>query len=138
MGLFKKLFRSISSKSKLEKDIYSASDWIYKALTSSGYNVSYSVEGMKEIDRFFDNPSGRAHIDSKPGTILFALGSFVGETAIKVYGGEWIVDDEDPEGEVSIAVKLTNGSMIFPVIKCMERYKNGVEDSIFAYLSCLK
>jgi len=31
-----------------------ASDWVTKALNSSGYKADYSLESIKEIDRFFD------------------------------------------------------------------------------------
>ena len=41
--------------------------------------------------------------------------------------------DNDPQGEVNIAVKLKNGSIIFPVQRAMKRYQNGKEDSIYDY-----
>ncbi len=146
MGLLNKFIKKDShhkSESKSEKksehtlkeDILISSDWVVKALNSSGYKADYSLESMKEIDRFFDEQNTETGILSKNrGSILFALGSYVGETAIKLFGGEWITDDNDPKGEVNITVKLSNGTMIFPVIKCMKRFSNGSEDSLYAYL----
>lgn len=89
---------------------------------------------MKEIDRFFDEqntPDGI--INRNRGQILFALGAYIGEVIISAYGGEWLTDDNDPQGEVNIAVKLKNGSIIFPVQRAMKRYQNGKEDSIYDY-----
>ncbi len=61
MGIFKKTLRMIFKKNNgsekkhnntLEEDIHLASDWVVKALNSSGYKADYSLESMKEIDRF--------------------------------------------------------------------------------------
>ena len=71
------------------------------------------------------------------GEILFGLASYIGESAIKLYGGEWNTDDSDPQGEIHISVKLVNGTVIWPVIRCMKRYEHGSEESIYAYLFVL-
>lgn len=58
-------------------------------LNSSGYKADYSLDSMKEIDRFFDEQNTPFGILSKNrGQILFSLGSYVEQTAIKLYGGE--------------------------------------------------
>ncbi len=137
MGILGKILNG-SSKEKaqntFEQDIHVSADWIVSALNQSGYNADYSLESMKEIDRFFDEQSGEGGIISRNrGQILFALGSYVGETVIRLYGGKWVTDDNDPQGEINIAVKLANGTVMWPVVKCMKRYQNGAEDSIYAY-----
>lgn len=144
MGLISKILgkktikEEHGSETTLKEDILSASDWIVNALNSSGYNADYSLDSMKEIDRFFDEQNTPTGILSRNrGQILFGLGSYVGQTAIKLYGGEWITDDEDPEGEINISVKLSNGSTICPVIRCMKRYELGSEESIYAYLAVM-
>ena len=122
----------------LKEDIQIASDWVVKALNSSGYKADYTMESMKEIDRFFDEQSSETGILSQNrGQILFGLGSYIGETAIKLYGGEWHTDDNDPQGEINMSVKLANGTIIWPVIRCMKRYDMGSEESIYAYLFVL-
>lgn len=35
--------------------------------------------------------------------LLFSLGSYIGETAIRLYGGEWDTEDDDPQGEITIS-----------------------------------
>ena len=93
---------------------------------------------MKEIDRFFDEQSSETGLLSKNrGESLFGLASYIGESAIKLYGGEWNTDDSDPQGEIHISVKLVNGTVIWPVIRCMKRYEHGSEESIYAYLFVL-
>lgn len=57
MGFLSKILKKDNGKKKksnntLEEDIHLASDWVVKALNSSGYKADYSLESMKEIDRF--------------------------------------------------------------------------------------
>ncbi len=137
MGILGKIFKGGSkekTQNTLEQDIHVAADWVVSALNQSGYKADYSLESMKEIDRFFDEQSGEGGIISKNrGQMLFALGSYVGDTVIRLYGGEWVTNDNDPQGEINITVKLANGTVMWPVVKCMKRYQNGAEDSIYAY-----
>ena len=135
--MLKKLLNKFLNKNHptLLQDIYTHSDWIIKALNSSGYAVDYSVDSMKEIDRFIDEqnlPGGL--IERNRGQIIFALGAFIGQTTIKLYGGEWITDDNDPRGELEIAVKLPNGFLMWPVQKCIKRIQLGQEESIYSYV----
>ena len=138
MGLLDRLFNT-QAKTNLERDLLSASDWVAKNLNSSGYCADYTLESMREIDRFFDEQSSPDGIISQNrGQILFALGAYVGQTAIKLYGGDWITDDSDPQGEINVSVQLYGGSVIWPVIRCMKRYQNGTEDGIYAYMIALR
>ena len=135
--LLDKLFKT-KVQTSLERDLITASDWVAASLNFSGYNADYTLESMREIDRFFDEQSSPDGIISQNrGQILFALGAYVGQTAIKLYGGDWITDDSDPQGEINVSVQLCCGSMIWPVIRCMKRYQNGAEDGIYAYLLTL-
>ncbi len=137
MGLLDKL--TGKKKPTLEEDIHSACAWIVTALNTSGYNADYTLESMKEIDRFFNEQSGVGGIitPERRGQIFFSIASYVGETVIKLYGGKWITDDKDPMGEVNMAVKLDNGIMLFPAQRVVKRYQNGNEDSIYAYVYVL-
>ncbi len=137
MGLLDKLMGK--KKPTLEDDIHSACAWIVTALNTSGYKADYTLESMKEIDRFFDEQSGAGGIitPERRGNIIFSIAAYIGETVIKLYGGKWITDDNDPMGEVNIAVQLDNGTIIFPAQRAMKRYQNGNEDSIYAYVYVL-
>lgn len=79
---------------------------------------------MKEIERFFNEQSSEGGaLSGQSGSILFGLGCLIGETVIKIYGAHWETDDEDPQGEVNIAVRLPDNSLIWPVQRCMKRLK---------------
>lgn len=127
------------SASTLAEDIPKAAEWVANALNVSGYKADYSLESMKEVDRFFDEQSGPNGILAKNnrGQILFSLGSYVGQTVIRLHGGRWITDDDDPEGEINVAVETADGVTMWPVIRCMKRYKNGPEDSVYALVYSL-
>lgn len=132
MGILNKLFSN--QKPTLLQDIMTSKDWIAMALNSSNYAADFSIKSFKEIDRFFDEQNTPDGILSRNrGQILFALGAYIGEVIISVCGGEWLTDDNDPQGEVNIAVRLKDGTIIFPVQRAMKRYMNGKEDSIYDY-----
>ncbi|MDE5825251.1 MAG: hypothetical protein K2H91_11305 [Lachnospiraceae bacterium] len=138
-GLSEEKKADTQNASTLEEDIPKAADWVVKALNTSGYKADYSLESMKEIDRFFDEQSGPDGVFAKNGTgqILFSLGSYIGQTVIKLHGGKWITNDDDPQGEVNIAVETADGVTLWPVMRCIKRYMNGSEDSIYALVSVL-
>jgi hypothetical protein len=116
-----------------------SAEWIAKALSSSGYKADFSLESLKEVDRFFDEhapngqpkPGGLLSVDV--GARLFALGGYVGEVIRRVSGGEWKGNDKDTQAEISIALKLKSGAIIWPVQRVMKRFKNGSEDGLFVY-----
>lgn len=137
MGIIDKLLKN--NKPTLAEDIAKACQWVVMALNSSGYKADYSLESTKEIDRFIDEQSGEDGIITRNGRgrILFALGCYVGETAIRLYGGKWHTNDSDPSGEINASVELTDGTVIFPMQRVIKRYQNGSEDSIYAYLYVL-
>ena len=126
-------------KTTLAQDIPVAAAWVVKALNSSGYRADNTLESMTELDRFFDEQSGPGGILSRNrGQILFGLGCYVGETAIRLWGGRWLTDDSDPEGEVNIMVELTGGVRFWPVVRCMKRCRLGREESLYAYLLAME
>ena len=71
------------------------------------------------------------------GSIVFGLGSYVGEALRKNLGGEWIGDDNDPQAEINVSLKLGDGSIVWPIQRVMKRLRNGREDGIAAYGAAL-
>lgn len=133
MGILKNIFGK-KNQPTLKQDIITAKDWIAAALQSSGYKADFSLESLKEVDRFFDEqnkPGGL--LSENRGPRLFAIASYIGEVIILTAGGEWITDDNDPQGELNVSIKLPNGSIIWPVQRAMKRYENGKEDGIYDY-----
>ncbi len=136
MGLNDKLKKK--NTSTLCEDIKANCEWVVTALNSSGYKADYTLESMKEIDRFIDEQSGENGIISRNrGVIIFSLGCYVGETVIRLCGGKWHTDDNDPQGEINASVELDNGTVIFPMQRVIKRYQNGSEDGIYAYVYAL-
>ncbi len=131
-----------TSGSALLCDIKRVTPRIASALRSSGYNVYDSIESLKALDRFFNDqiddkthkPEQGGFLSENTGQRLFAIGSLVGEVVIKEFGGEWIVDDNDKMGEVNIAVKLSNGTVFWPVQRLIKRCKEGPENGIYDYM----
>ena len=125
--------------SQLVKDTSTYSSWIVNALKSEGYKIDYSLNSLKEIDRFFEENSKNGKIVSDGllsedlGARMFGIGSYIGEVIRINAGGEWVGDDADPEGEINIQFKLTNGTVTWPMQRAMKRLLNGSEDSIYGY-----
>ena len=121
----------------LKKDIVTAKEWIKTALESSGYQADFSLESLRDIDRFFDEQNKDDGILSQnTGRILFALGVYVGETIISNYGGQW--DLNDCKSKTSISVRVDENIVLFPVIRVMARYEYGTANSIYTYGYCVK
>jgi len=124
----------------LKQDIKEQSKWIVKAFAADKLKLDHSIRSFIEIDKFFNKHTsngiakrgGRLSINL--GSVIFSTAAYIGETIIKkVPGSIWITDDDDPEGELTISVKLKDGTIIFPMERVMKRFKNGEEDSIYVY-----
>ena len=124
----------------LKEDIRSQAAWIVRAFKSDRLKLDYTLSSFKEIDKFFDQHSkdGKAvphgRLSENLGPIIFSIGSYIGETFIRLIPGtEWETDDSDPEGEIKVAIKFAGGGMCWPMQKAMKRFMNGEEDSIYYY-----
>lgn len=132
-------FSANADGSKVVADTKASAEWIAKALSTSGYKADFSLESLKEVDRFFDDQAPNGHpkqgglLASDVGTRLFALGSYVGEVIRRASGGEWEGDDRDPQAELKIALKLKSGTTLWPVQRIVKRFKNSNEDGIYVY-----
>ena len=116
----------------LSEDIATAKAWIEECLVSSDYRADYTLESLKDIDRFFDEQgTDDGLIAENKGRILFGIGVYVGETMLALYGGEWLL--EDIESEMHIKIKLSDNSVLFPVLRTMARYQYGNSNSIYVY-----
>jgi len=123
----------------LKEDIKTSAEWIIENFHRDGLILDYSLESFKVIDSFFDRnakdglpvPGGR--LSKNMGTVMFSIGSYIGETIIKIVpGSEWETDDEKND-EIGVEVKLPDGAKIWPMQRVMKRFKNGAEDGIYSY-----
>lgn len=121
-------------KPSLQDDIAKGIQWIVEALNSSDYKADYSLESLKEIDRFLEKEQRPGGIlEQNRGAILFALGCYVGDVIRQQTGGTWLTNDKDPMGEVNITLQLPSGTVIWPVQRVISRYKIGEDESIHTY-----
>ncbi len=126
----------------LLEDIRSQSEWIIRAFAADGFKLDYTIDSIIEIDRFFSKnmkngqPRKGGRLYGKGyGPILFSIGAYVGETIIhNVKGSQWITDDNDPQGELKVSLKLQDGTELWPIQKVMRRFQNGSEDAIYPYV----
>jgi hypothetical protein len=129
----------MGEQSSIAKDARSAAEWIAAALPSSGYLMDFSIESLKEIDRFFDEhgPQGRPRsgglLSENFGNRIFSIGAYVGEVICRRTGAVWQGDDSDPDAEINVAVRFKRGQIIWPIQKVLKRYQNGPQDSIYGY-----
>lgn len=116
----------------LLEDIEISSQWLEDIMEASGYHADYSIESLKEIDRFIIEEDRAGGILSKDiGKTIFALGAYVGKVFIKEYGGHWITNDKDRKGEMKIIVELDNDISFMPVMSVMKYYSNHEETSLY-------
>jgi hypothetical protein len=129
----------MSAQLKIVDDALAAAEQISRALSQSGYRADFSLESLKQIDRFFDEqvangqPKPGGFLSQQLGARLFAIGAYVGEVIRRQNGGQWEGDDSDPQAEINISVRLKTGVTLWPVQRVMKRFKNGAEDSIWIY-----
>ena len=123
----------------LLEDIKTQAAWIVQAFHADGLKLDYSLESFKEIDRFFDlhvsggvaKPKGR--LAQNMGPILFSIGSYIGETFVRnIPGAIWVTDDQDPQGEINVEVRLPDGTVVWPTQRAIKRFKDE-SDGIYAY-----
>ena len=113
-------------KRNLIDDLELASKWVAKALNSSNYQADYSVESLKEIDRFFKE-------ENRPDGIL---SKNVGQI-IKEFGGKWVTDD-GKDAEINVQVVLDNGISFLPVVSCMKVYQASEESNLYTLYLAIK
>ncbi|QES38647.1 hypothetical protein DEJ48_39330 [Streptomyces venezuelae] len=120
-------------------DVRTSADWMAAALDSSGYQADFSPHSLRAVERFMteQSSSGRAAANgllaTGLGARLFGLGCYVGETIRLSLGGVWAGGDADPASESDVAVRLSGGSVIWPVQRVVKRFQNGPEDSLVVY-----
>jgi hypothetical protein len=120
-------------------DALEAAEWMSKRLSDIGYNGDFTVESLKDVDRFFDEqapwgkPKPGGHLSHHFGMQMFALGAYVGETIRRAGNGQWQGNDSDEHPEITLAVKLKSGTTFWPTQRVVKRFENGYADSIYPY-----
>jgi hypothetical protein len=121
------------------KDAMDAAEWMAKVLSNWGYKADFTLDSLKEVDRFLDeqvlegNPKPGGLLSRNMGAHVFALGAYVGKVIRRQGNGHWQGNDGDDHPEITLAVRLKSGDVFWPTQRVIKRFKNGAEDGIFVY-----
>jgi hypothetical protein len=121
------------------RDAVEAADWMAKSLAGWGYKADFSLESLKDIDRFIDEeaPDGKpkpgGHLAQQFGAHIFGLGAYLGETIRRQGDGQWEGNDRDTYPEVTLAVRLKSGAVLWPTQRVLKRLEYGPESGLYPY-----
>src|SRR5580692_3116415 len=115
-----------AAEPEIVTDANAAAQWVATALSSSGYKADFTLDSLKEIDRFLDdqapgrNPKPSGLLSEDLGARLFALGAYVGEVVRRQGSGRWQGDDANPQAAINLTVELKSGAKFWPVQRVMK------------------
>jgi len=93
-----------------------------------------SEEGLSLLDPIIENIRESLLSDSQNFILnVMRIGSFLGETFIKLYGGQWIFNQQFKRWGVEVGLKNYEKIFINVFHKIVKRIINGPEDSIDYY-----
>jgi len=125
---------------ELIEDIKIASDWLVKVFAEENLKLDYTIHSFFEIDKFFTqnmskgNPIKESRLSKDLAQILFSAGAYVGETIIQIVpDSKWVPDETDPQDEIYVSIKYPDGTIVWPMQKVIQRFRNGGDDSIYPY-----
>jgi hypothetical protein len=113
------------------------------ALRSDGYEADFSPASLWELDRFFDEQSRKGKprrygpLAKETSLRLFSLGAYAGEVIRRELGGEWESAHDDPQPELNLALRLPDGTVIWPVQQAVRRLASGADEALVAYAKTL-
>lgn len=93
-----------------------------------GVTLDFNSESIEWIDGYIDRNGKKLNTVKLRDGMTNILGSFLGETIIEVYGGDWRVNHENLLG-----IRFDNNSWAFPFSKTHKHFKNGQVDSIYSF-----
>jgi hypothetical protein len=121
------------------RDAVEAADWMAKSLSAWGYKADFSLESLKDVDRFIDEeapggtPKPGGHLAQQFGVHIFGLGAYLGETIRRQGEGQWEGNDRDAYPEVTLAVRLKSGAVLWPTQRVLKRLEYGAENGLYPY-----
>lgn len=122
----------------LEDDIRGASEWLSKALHADGYVADFSIESLRDIDRFVDDntldgrPTPTGRLSEETGPRMFAIGAYVGEVIRRHLGaGEW--SEGADSSDLNVELQFPSSGVIWPMQRALKRVQFGPEESLADY-----
>lgn len=87
--------------------------------------------GIEGIDAFIEKLQEKYKSSDEEfrNGIVFRLGSFLGETIIENYGGEWVNID----GSFAISFDEENENLVYVYSKVLKRFENEKEETVLSF-----
>ncbi len=104
---------------------------IETARRTMGLDLRYDLESLMKLDAMVDAIGKPKHLDQ----MVMVLGSYLGETLRRVYGGRWVWDPQWRTWAVLLPKKGGGETGPFPFAKVQKRFQNGMEDSISFFVT---
>lgn len=123
----------------IAEDAVNAAEWVAKAMKSSGYNADFTIQSLKEVDRFIrenaadGEPTKGGLLEEDTGPRLWALGAYVGEVIRRHSSGRWVGVDDNPSAEFNIELQFDDGGRIWPMQRVLNRFQLGDDESLYFY-----
>ncbi|KEO82154.1 hypothetical protein [Tumebacillus flagellatus] len=99
---------------------------------SSEWGLDYSEESLKQVDRLVNLVSEPGHTPDP--TLVLSIGAYLGETTVRLLGGEWKLDEED----IADSSVLVNDCEMWPFRRAGQRIYYGTERPLYAWYEMAK
>ena len=99
-----------------ENDIIRTANWISNFLIREGYHIDYTIQSLKEIDKFFKEKINKIlENDDNNRNFIFAIAAYVGEVIKMHFDGKWNISREVDLDDEAIGIDFKNHAAIYPL-----------------------
>src|SRR5690242_17030528 len=105
---------------------------IFVNQVSQEIELDYSEESIKNVDRLLSLTTTPGQAASE--TLVLSVGAYLGETACRVLGGVWKLNEEEiPDSSI-----LVGGCELWPFRRVRQRLYYGTERPLYAWFEMAK
>jgi len=97
-----------------------------------GIELRYDKESIQWLDGYINRIRLELNKEIYAG-LAAALGAYVGETIINVYGGTWAYFEK----QGSWGIQLNDGNGAFPIAKVYKQLEDGEFDSVYSFFTII-
>ncbi|TXJ44928.1 hypothetical protein [Brachyspira pilosicoli] len=99
-----------------ENDIIRTANWISNFLIREGYHIDYTIQSLKEIDKFFKEKINKIlENDDNNRNFIFAIAAYIGEVIKMHFDGKWNISREVDLDDEAIGIYFKNHAAIYPL-----------------------
>jgi hypothetical protein len=93
------------------------------------FGFGYDEDSVSWLDAYIEHIRKNPWTDEEFNQLVSNLGSYLGETIIRSFGGQWSFDQR------GWAIRWDEYNLAYPFIKVAKQLKNGTMDSIYSFYS---